>query len=278
MTDTTADPPGVPTDLIDTLTGVWGELSELGESLTEVQWKSPTHLPAWNVQAIYSHVIGTERMLEGLPAAPERDPSVDTPHVRNAIGEVVENEVAWRAARPGAEVLAEWTGLRAMREATLRAAGPDYFAQPAMTPTGPGTMTDFLAMRILDCWIHEQDVRWALDQPVRLDGPAAEHTVDRLVRTIPIVVGKRAATPEGRAVRLVITDPVERDLLCEVNGGRAAFIERSAQEPIATVRFTTEAFVQLANGRRPGDDLTGVTIDGDAELGRKVATQFNMMI
>ena len=268
----------VPTDVVDTLTGVWGEFSRLGAPLTESQWKAPTRLPAWNVQAIYAHLIGTERMLEGLPGAPERDPSVATPHVRNPIGDVIENEVAWRAGRSGAEVFAEWEDLRATREATLRGAGPDYFAQPAVSPTGPGTMTDFLAVRILDCWIHEQDVRRALSLPARLDGPAAEHTVDRLVRTIPIVVGKRAATPEGRAVRIVVTGPVERDLLCEVNGGRAAFVDQAAQPPLATVMFTTDAFVELANGRRPADDLDGVTIDGDAELGHNVATQFNMMI
>jgi uncharacterized protein (TIGR03083 family) len=275
VTEPTTD---VPTDVIDTLTGVWAELSRIGAPLTESQWKAPTRLPGWNVQAIYAHLIGTERMLEGLPGAPARDPLVATPHVRNAIGDIVENEVAWRAERSGAEVFAEWEDLRANREATLRAAGPEYFAQPMVNPTGPGTMTDFLAVRILDCWIHEQDVRQALSLPPRLDGPAAERTVDRLVRTIPIVVGKRAATPEGRAVRLVVTGPVERDLLCEVNGGRAAFVEHSARPPLAIVTFTTEAFVELANGRRPADDLTGVAIEGDAELGRKVASQFNMMI
>lgn len=275
MTESTT---AVPADVIDTLAGVWAELSRLGAPLTESQWKAPTRLPAWNVQAIYAHLIGTERMLQGLPGAPARDPSVATPHVRNPIGDVVENEVAWRSGRPGAEVFAEWEDLRATREATLRAAGPDYFAQPMVNPTGRGTLTDFLAVRILDCWIHEQDVRHALSLPPRLEGPAAEHTVDRLVRTIPIVVGKRAATPEGRAVRIVVSGPVERDLLCEVNGGRAAFVEQSAQPPLATVTFTTEAFVELANGRRPADDLTGVTIEGDAEIGYKVASQFNMMI
>jgi uncharacterized protein (TIGR03083 family) len=275
VTEPTTD---VPTDIVATLTGVWAELSRLGAPLAESQWKAATRLPGWNVQAIYAHLIGTERMLEGLPGAPARDPSVPTPHVRNPIGEAVENEVAWRARRSGAEVFAEWEELRATREATLRAAGPAYFTQPVVNPTGPGTMTDFLAVRILDCWIHEQDVRWALDLPARLDGPAAEHTVDRLVRTIPLVVGKRAATPEGRAVRVVISGAVARDLLCEVNGGRAAFVERSAQPPLAVVTFTTEAFVELANGRRPADDLTGVTVEGDAELGRKVAGRFNMMI
>jgi len=274
----TAGEAGIPTAIVDTLTGVWAELSRLGAPLTEAQWKTPTALPAWNVQDLYSHLIGTECLLEGLPLAPPRDPSVDTDHVRNAIGELNENEVALRKQRPGAEVFAEWEDVRATREATLRAAGPDYFAQPAMMPTGPGTMADFLSLRILDAWIHEQDLRWALGLPTPLDGPAAEHTIGRLVRTIPIVVGKRAAAPEGRAVRIVIAGNVERDLTCEVNGGRAGFVDRPAAPPLATVMFTTEAFVQLANGRRLPDDLTGVTIDGDAELGRNVATRFNMMI
>ena len=52
---------------------------------------------------------------------------------------------------------------------TLAEADDEYFDQPMQTPTGPGTMTDFLATRILDCWVHEQDMRRALDLPSRLE-------------------------------------------------------------------------------------------------------------
>src|SRR5690606_28784111 len=120
----------------------------------------------------------------------------------------------------------------------------------------------------------------------RLGGPAAEHTVDRLCRTIPMVVGKLAAAPEGAAVRVVIEPgrdgEVARDLHVEVHDGRARSVGVPTSPPVATVRFTTEAFVQLANGRRAerdgGVDLTGVTLDGDLDLARRIVTNFNQMI
>ncbi len=270
------DEPGIPHQTIDTLVGVWRSLSELGAPLTEEQWKSPSGLPGWTVQDTLSHIIGTERMLEGLPSAPVR--TSETPWVRNPIGDLNENEIEARRSRLGAEVLAEWDDLRAVREATLAAGDAAYFARPMTTPTGPGTVADFLAVRILDCWIHEQDIRWALGVPGGLSGPAAEHTVDRLIRTIPIVVGKRSEVPEGSAVRVVVTDGVERDLLCQVNGGRAGFVDASAVEPLATVTFTTEAFVAAANGRDGAAAGGAVTIEGDRELGERVVANFNMMI
>ena len=285
MTDPDATS-SVPAATIDTLTGVWNALSAIGESLTDADFKTPVGLPGWNVQAVYSHLIGTERMLEGLEAAPRRDASVLAPHVRNPIGDVIENEVALRAPRPGREVLAEWNDLIAARQRTLHAADAAYFAQPMMTPLGPGTMADFLAIRILDCWVHEQDVRWALGLEPTLSGPAAEHTVDRLCRTVPMVVGKRASAPEGAAVRVVIEPQrpgeVARDLSVEIRDGRARYVDAPTAPPLATVRFTTEAFVRLANGRRltpdGSPDLSGVSLEGDSALAGKIATNFNQMI
>src|SRR4029079_2733809 len=125
-----------------------------------------------------------------------------------------------------------------------------YFAKEMSTPTGPGTMADFLHVRVLDCWIHEQDMARALAGPGHLGGAAAEHTVDRLLRTIPIVVGKRAATPEGRAVIIDIIGGVQRHIVCEVKDGRAAMVDAPALDPLATITLDSEVFIVLATGRR----------------------------
>jgi hypothetical protein len=110
-------------------------------------------------------------------------------------------------------------------------------------------------------------------------GPAAEHTIDRLVRTIPIVVGKRAATPEGGAVILDISGGVHRHVVCEVNGGRAAIVEAATHEPLATIRIDPEAFIILATGRRSVESIADrIAISGDESLGRRVVDNLNMMI
>jgi len=265
----------IPTNTINTLEECWQALSSLGTSLTEAEWKTATDLPGWSVQDNLSHLIGIERMMQGLPATEHRAPATD--YIRNPIGEMNENEVDSRRSATGSAVLAEWNDLVAIRLQTLRNADDAYFAQPAMTPTGPGTLADFLDVRVLDCWLHEQDMRRAVGRPGNLSGAAAEHTVGRLIRTIPIVVGKRAATPEGKAVAINITDGVERSLICEVQNGRATFVTEPSAPPLATIGLTTEAFVVLAAGRRTSDQVAAVVV-GDQELAQRVLSQFNMMI
>lgn len=272
----------VPIDTIAKLTSVWASLTEVGGVLTEDDWKRPTDLPGWTVQDVLSHLIGTERMLQGLDAAPARDGGGEA-HVRNPIGDFNENEVAARRDLPGAAVLAEWNGLVKLRTDTLAAGDAAYFATPMATPTGPGTLADFLHVRVLDNWIHEQDIRRAVGHPGGLDTDAAAHTIDRLIRTIPIVVGKRAGCPDGQAVRIRITGGVEREVTCEVQEGRARFVDEPTAVPVATVTFSTEAFAVLACGRAAdiASDPVGtgaVSIDGDESLGRRVVDNFNMMI
>jgi uncharacterized protein (TIGR03083 family) len=270
----------IPTDTIDKLAECFAALSDLGAQLSETDWAAPTDLPGWDVKDNLAHIIGTERGLQGLPFTAHRSPTRD--YVRNPIGEAGEHEVDARRGMSGAEVLQEWNQLAALRLGTLRAADDAYFAREMINPTGPGTLADFLHVRVLDCWVHEQDMRRAVHRPGHLGGPAAEHTIDRLLRTVPIVVGKRAATPEGRAVAFHITaDPalggVVRDLVCEVQNGRAAVVATPQQPPLATITIGTEGFLVLATGRRTADQVTA-TIEGDQELGRAVLGKFNMMI
>lgn len=267
----------IPTDTIDTLEQTFTSLSALGRELSESEWKTATELPGWSVQDNLSHLIGIERMLQGHPPAEHEPPAVD--YVHNPIGEMNEREVDLRRNRSGAEVLAEWEEVAQERLATLRSADEEYFAQETMTPTGPGTLADFLHIRVLDCWVHEQDMRRATRRPGHLDGPAAEHTVDRLIRTLPIVVGKRAAAPEGATVVIEITGPVERTVPVTVRDGRAHVADEVPADVTARVRMDTETFVVLATGRRTADALDGRwSVEGDAALGTAVAEHMNMMI
>jgi uncharacterized protein (TIGR03083 family) len=267
----------IPTDTIDKLEHLWRSLSDLCAGLAEAQWKTLTVLPEWTVQDNLSHLIGTERALEGLPSTEHRTTALG--HTRNPIGEANEHEVDVRRSLPGAQVLAEWNEIAAIRLATLRSADDDYFSVPAMTPTGPGTRADFLHIRVLDCWAHEQDMRHALGIPGNNDSPSAAHTIDRHIRTLPIVVGKRAATPEGGAVRFELTGPIERTLTYEVREGRATQVDTPTNPPLATLRMDSDTFACLALGRRPGSALREwVELSGDTDLAGRCLDSLNMMI
>ena len=267
----------IPHDTIDALDQCFGSLTALCETLSDSDWSQATDCPGWSVQDNLSHLIGIERMLEGLP--PTAHKAAPAAHVKNPIGESNENEIDSRRHRSGADVLAEWKEIAAARIAALRAAGDDYFDAPAMTPTGPGTVGDFLSIRVLDSWVHEQDMRRAVGKPGNLDGPAAEHTVDRLLRTVPIVVGKRAGTPDGNSVVIDITGGVQRHIICSVAGGRASLSDVEPEAPLARLTMDTETFLILATGRRaPGTMLGAVELAGDVTLGNKIVTTLNMMI
>lgn len=267
----------IPTDLIDKLEHTWSATSEFCATLSESDWKTPSQLPGWTVQDLLSHMVGTERALEGLGSTAHKAPTVD--YVKNPIGAANENEVDIRRSLPGAEVLTEWNEIVATRLATLRNGDDAYFDEPTMTPTGPGTRADFLHIRILDCWLHDQDMRRVLNRAGNEGGPAAEHTMDRLIRTIPIVVGKRAATPEGKTVAFVVTGPVQRHLVCTVTDGRANATSGSDPGALATLTMDSDTFFQLATGRATADELRGKwSSSGDENHAYQVASQFNMMI
>jgi uncharacterized protein (TIGR03083 family) len=261
------------TDLLDE---TWRSVIALGHSLTPEGWERPTDCPGWTVKDHLSHLIGTERMLQGLPAA-DADPG-ERPHVKNPIGQTNEREVEARRGMTGPAVLDEFEQLVEVRLRTLHSADEGYFAQERMTPVGPGSMLDFLKIRIVDCWVHEQDMRRALDKPGDLAGGAAGHTIDRLLGAVPMVVGKRAGAPEGSTVVVTLTGPIERTLATTVTGGRARIVDAAPIAPTARVTMDSEAFLVLATGRQTATDRAGdISIEGDEVLGRAVIDNLNIM-
>jgi uncharacterized protein (TIGR03083 family) len=266
---------GIPTDTIDKLAEVWASLSALGASLTETDWKTATALPSWSVQDNLSHIIGTERMLQGLTRTEHR--ATIGEHVKNPIGELNEHEVDSRRGTAGADVLAEWNELAALRLDTLRTADAAYFATETLMPTGSGTLADFLHIRVLDAWAHEQDMRSAVGRPGNQDSAAAAHSIDRLARTLGIVIGKRAKTPEGDAVTIELTGPIVRSWTHQIIDGRAALVSDAA--PVATLRMSSSIFAALAFGRVAGSSVIDqVEIEGDAVLATRIVDSLNMMI
>jgi uncharacterized protein (TIGR03083 family) len=267
----------IPHDTIAALGQCFDSITSLCDGLSEAEWKIATDCPGWSVQDNLSHLIGIERMLEGL--SPTTHKAAPADHVKNPIGEANENEIDSRRHLSGTDVMAEWKEVSTRRIATLRSADDAYFDASAMTPTGPGTVGDFLSIRVLDSWVHEQDMRRAVGKPGNLGGPAAEHTVDRLTRTVPVVVGKRAGTPEGASVVIDLTGAVTRHVVCRVTGGRAAVVADEPAAPLAHITMDVETFVVLATGRVTAEAMEArVSYAGDVEHGRKVTGTLNMMI
>ena len=273
--------PGTVADqeIVDRMEKVWQSITTLCSSFTEDQWKMPTDCPGWSVQDQLSHLVGAESGILGHPAPIHTPPVTD--YVKNDIGRSNEMVVDWRRSWLGAKVLNEFQELTAHRMRLLRSLSADDFAEETQTPIGPGTVADFLAIRIFDAWIHEQDIRRAVGQSGHLEGSVAEHSVGRLAMAMPFVVGKKVQAADGATVVFEVTGPAGRVLSIGMDGTRAKALESVPTQPSVRLTMDTETFACLGCGRwEPAVALlsANVEIQGDEGLGHRILDEMNIMI
>lgn len=253
--------------VIGALAAEFSAVEELASSLTDEEWRAPTCLPGWDVQANVAHVIGTEAMLLGDPL-PEVGVDVRAlPHVRNDIGAFNE---AWVVALSGsspAEVLDALRERTGKRLDALRAMTPESWAEAGFTPAGQDSYGRFMRIRVFDCWMHEQDIRDAVDRPGHDEGPVVELVLDEMAQSMGFVVGKKAGAPRGSSVRLELAGGAGRSIDVAV-AERAAVVDALPGPPTVTLRMPVLTFTRLCGGR--GADPDTVTITGDHELGQRV--------
>jgi len=255
---------------VENLAIVWSSIDQLCSGLPAGQWDLPTGCPGWTVKDHLSHLVDYEARALGRPA-PGPEPGA-LPHVKNEMGQANEIGVDARRPRPGPDVLAEFREVTAERLARLRTLTGQDLAAPVATPAGPGTMADLLTLRVMDSWMHEQDIRRATGRPGAVDGPAAGEAVGYFTRFLPYVVGKRAAAPDGSKVvfRVGGRDPVA----VQVAGGRGS-LAADADGATVSLAIPVTTFAALAGGRSDVPDDARIT--GDEALGRLVLGSLGLM-
>jgi uncharacterized protein (TIGR03083 family) len=264
---------------IDLLRTEWAILYDLCSSFTDDQWHSETELPGWTVKDVMAHITGTESWLLGRPPAAHSPPPAE--HVKNPIGERNEMEVDYRRSKPGQQVLDEFHEVTTERAVALDAMTEDALAADSWTPVGPGTVADLLAIRVVDAWVHEQDIRRAVGRPGHLDGPVADHCFTRLASAMPYVVGKKVKPPDGSTVIFDVNGPPGGELAVTVEDGRARELEDIPREADVRLAMDLQTFTCLSCGRWGGREALGaglVQLDGDTELGRRVVEAMNFML
>jgi uncharacterized protein (TIGR03083 family) len=266
-------------ELVDQLDQVWRAIGDLGSSLSEREWKTPTEVPGWTVQDNLVHITAFEWAALGRPAPVHQIPE-GLAHVKNDFGRLNEVFVDSRRHRHGIDALAEFRAVTGDRVEQLRGFGPEDFAAASFTPVGPGTVRDLLPFRVFDSWVHDQDMRRAVGRPGDLTGAAADAAVERILTAMAFVVGKKAQAPAGSTVVFDLTPPLARRFAIRTDGRARRLAEVPAE---ATVRITTdgETFTRLACGRLdPADVLAGdaVHLEGDERLGRRVVEQLNFVV
>ena len=281
MTETVAgaSQSGTGEPVVALLSEQFDAVRALADEIPDEAWTTPTDLPGWTVQDCFSHMIGVERGMLGLS---EVAPPVDhLAHLGNDFARMVEAPVELRRSCTPAEVRAELHDILAQRRSALEGFGSETFEEESWTPAGPGTYRDFMFIRLFDLWMHEQDVRHALDRPGHLSGPVvASVLANNAAKALPLIVGKRADAPVGSVVAIDVVGPTEASFAVQVNNvsgkKRAALVEPGdAADPTATLAIFVDAFMRLCGGRVTATavldaDPEAVTFSGDAELGRAV--------
>ena len=264
----------------EALAETWGSTADACHALVENEWQLATECPGWSVKDQLSHLIAVERLLLG-----DAPPTWDGPlgdHVRNEFGAQLEPWIAVRRSLTGDEVLAEFRQVTALRLEALGARSAGEWA--ALTPSPAGgevPYAQFMEVRVFDSWVHEQDVRLALDRPGGEAGTAAGIALDAVQKAMGYVVGKKAAAPDGTVVRFVITGPsgAARDFSLAVEAGRAS---AAVGDPAPTAVLTLSAvdFTRLGCGRADAAQIGaagGIGMEGDPVIGQAVLSQMNFM-
>lgn len=231
-------------------------------------WSAESPCPGWDIADLISHTIDLEALLAADPR-PEHSPDWSSlPHIDSDFGRMTEIGVDYRRGRSREELLTEWEQTHARARARVESLGPD-----ASIPwlRGETPIKQLLDMRTFDIWMHEQDVRVAVDRIGNLDGPGAAQALRYLTAGLPKVWGKGVGAPIGSVLHVSISEPgVAGQFWVRMNeDGKASLVEEQGSDVSATVPWL--AFVMLAGGRATEMDFAeDVVVVGDQELGRKL--------
>ncbi len=265
-------------ELLSGLVEAWWDAAQrtvvlLGR-LDPQDWALPTDLPGWDVHDIAAHLAHLESVLAGIPEVPvEFEPG---PHVLNRIGHFTESGVIARKDRDPADLIAEFRTSAATRHARLREDPPtDAAATPAWGFEGADWDTrTALTNRVIDLWMHNQDIRRTTMRPGDLDCLAAQITVTMFLRGVPVAFAKRAQAEPGTSMVFDVDGVASLTLMVDKNRRAQSVAEPLPQAPTLHLAMDAETFLRLCGGR--GDAGSAVRVDGDQELARRVLAAMTM--
>jgi len=274
--------PAAPDDrngLIDAFDHSVQSIIDLGHSCRDEDFEIQTECPGWTVKDQIAHVVGAEKSFAGMPRPQVEVP--DYPHVHSDFARFVEVDVEARRGLSGREVVAELAEFHPQRVADLRASTADIDTVIGGFFGPETTFGDHLHRRIVDAWVHEQDLRAALDRPGNLDSASAAVFTADILAALPRIASRVAGIGAGHAVVLDVSGPVvARGGVRIITGddgrpyGEALFSgndrpEGEEQLDVTTIHLTTDALTRRAAGRRGVDEIH-YTVTGDEEIARRV--------
>ncbi len=242
-------------------------LEELLPSLTDEQWEAQSLCPDWTVREVITHLAGVEHMLtEWKPQ------SAEEPLPFEKLAASVAEFAARTEGASGAELVDRWRSIMDIRRTQWAAMTVEDLDRECMTPVGPATYGRFMAIRVFDHWVHEQDIRRPLGIPGHETGPAAEMSIDEIQGSLGYIAGKKIGLPDGISMTVSLTGPVTRTMHVAVDG--RARVVPALDHPDVTLTSDSTTFALLACGRiDPSAEIEGgrISWSGDDEWGERAA-------
>jgi uncharacterized protein (TIGR03083 family) len=265
--------------ITDALEETWSSIERTLRARSEEVYDAPTPCPGWSVRDVLAHLTGFELMLQG-GAVPVHEGAWPA-HVKNPIGEVNESFVESYRGTPGADLLELFRGTTAASLERLRALSDEQWEKVGWSPEGERPYHRFQETRVLDSWIHLQDIRDALLEPSDDHGPGEEIVVNRFEGALPYVLAKKAHAPDGTLVRINLSGRLARTVLLGVKDGRASALETSEHTPDLELSTAVALFWRRAAGRISAEAFlraSATDVRGDEELASALAEGLAIMI
>ena len=281
--------PAAPDDLgglLDAFEQVVQAIVDLGWACREDDFDKSTENPGWTVKDHFIHVVATEKAFAALPREPLNPPNPSD--VRSQFDRIVDVEVGARRQWTGRSVVSELADFHQHRMSQLRSLDLTLGTEIAGFFGEHTTFGDQLRSQIRDTWVHEQDLRTALDRPGDLDSPAAAVFTSTIIDALPLIAVRYAGIEPGHGILLDVTGPV-------LARGGARVIEDEHGQPrgeelfsgqdrpegeepldVTSVQLTTEALTRRAAGRRATDEIH-CTVSGDADTARRVLDALDVL-
>ena len=264
--------------IIDALEETWAHTARTLLGRNERDFDALTACPGWSVRDVVNHITGTELFLMGA-----RVPDITGPwpeHVKNALGETNEAFVVSRRHLSVEEVLDDFRNATGATLARLRKISPEDWLNDSWGPEGKRPLHQFQESRVLDSWIHLQDIHDAVLEPTDDHGLGEEIVINRFEATLPYVWGKLVAAPEGSLLRVNLAGRLGRSIQVQVRNGRGEAVAALKDVPRVELSTAVALFWRRMAGRINAEAFIGASatdVRGDRELAQRLAAALNVL-
>ena len=228
-------------------------------------------LPGWTIGDIVAHVAALEVELSGQPL-PAHEPDWDAlPHADDLFSRYTEIGVDYRRGWTPAELRAELADAIATRTDQLTAGPQDLDRRITGVGGIERSLGHVLRMRCFDIFLHDLDIRDALDLPTPELDQGARVTAQLIADGLGIVWVKREGAQPGDVLHFTVPDWIDVWIGVAEDGRGRPVAATSAE---VTITMQPLDFLRLGSGR--GGDASAATVEGDTTRAEAVLAGLNV--